>query len=94
MAITVAEVTSAIEAFGKIDLVSLKNLNLESLHDDTLLASDVMAIIAPLWPPAALLAVALKVAYEAEPFLDLHISPDPDPIHDAQLTPTRGGRNP
>lgn len=62
-----------------------------SLADDAEVALDVVAV---LFPPSAPFDVAAGVLLELAAYWapSIHITADPNPIADAQTTPTRAGR--
>jgi len=62
-----------------------------SLTDDAEVALDVAAV---LFPPSAPFDVAAGVLLELAAYFapSIHITPDPNPIADAQTTPSRAGR--
>ena len=93
MSVTVGQLTQAAKLFA-IDLTSSGVPDLSNLSQDAVLGEDVLAIVAVFWPPAALIEYALAIAVALVPIaVALGVHGDPDPIHDAQTTESRGGRN-
>ena len=96
MAVNVGQLTQTANALSAIDWTQVASMNLDDFASDTVLAEDILSVVAVFWPPAALLAEALAIALVIEPLIaaaGVHISPDPDPEVDAQLAHGHGGRS-
>ena len=94
--ITAGQLLSAIQGIGQLgfDTSWAAQLNLSNLAADAVVGEDILSIVAIFWPPAALLEEALVVAVAIIPLLPkISITPDPNPIADAQTTQARSGRN-
>jgi hypothetical protein len=87
----VRTLAALIGELGSSNFTTAIGANFGNLADDAEVALDVVAL---LFPPSAPFDVAagvlLELAIAWAP--SIHITPDPNPIADAQTTRTRGGR--
>jgi hypothetical protein len=87
----VRTLAALIGELGSSNFTTAISANFGNLADDAEVALDVVAL---LFPPSAPFDVAagvlLELAIDWAP--SIHITPDPNPIADAQTTRTRGGR--
>jgi hypothetical protein len=76
---------------GSTNFSTAISANFGNLTDDVEVALDVVAV---LFPPSAPFDVAAGVLLELAAYWapSIHVAPDPNPIVDAQTTPTRAGR--
>lgn len=76
---------------GSTNFNTAVSANFGNLADDAEVALDVVAV---LFPPSAPFDVAASVLLELAAYWgpSIHITPDPNPIVDAQTTLTRAGR--
>lgn len=91
--ISAGQLLGAVQGLGQIgvDIDTALTDKLQSFPADAAVGEDILGEVAPFWPPAALLQIALVVAVELE--VSGLIKPDLDPEVDAQTTQSRGGRN-
>ena len=94
MNITVGQLVQAAQLLS-VDLAQPGLPDFSNLSQDAVLGEDVLTIVAVFWPPAALIEDALVVAIALAPLLvKIHVTPDPNPVADAQTTETpHTGRN-
>ena len=83
--------TALVGELGSTNLTTAIGANFGNLTDDAEVALDVVAV---LFPPSAPFVVAASILLEIAAYWapSIHISADPNPIADAQTTPTRAGR--
>jgi hypothetical protein len=76
---------------GSSNFRTAVSANFGNLTDDAVVALDVVAMLFPASAPFAIAAeVLLELAAYWAP--SIHLAPDQNPVADAQMTPTRGGR--
>jgi hypothetical protein len=87
----VRTLTALIGELGSTNFDAAIGANFGNLSDDAEVALDVVAV---LFPPSAPFDVAAGVLLEVAAYWapSLHVTPDLDPIVDAQTTQTRAGR--
>jgi hypothetical protein len=80
-----------IDELGSADFSSAVSAQFGNLTDDTEVALDVAAV---LFPPSAPFDVAAGVLLELAAYFapSIHVTPDPNPMADAQTTLSRAGR--
>jgi hypothetical protein len=80
-----------VSELGSTNFRAAISANFGNLADDAEVALDVVAV---LFPPSAPFDVAAGVLLELALYWapSIHITPDPNPIADAQTTMTRAGR--
>ena len=83
--------TALVGELGSTNFTTAISANFGNLADDAEVALDVVAV---LFPPSAPFDVAAGVLLEIAAYYapSIHITPDPNPIADAQTTLTRAGR--
>jgi hypothetical protein len=91
---TAGEVRTLAALVGELGSTNFQkaiSANLGNLADDAEVALDVVAV---LFPPSAPFDVAAGVLLELAAYWapTIHVTPDPNPIVDAQTTLTRAGR--
>jgi hypothetical protein len=87
----VRTLTALIGELGSTNFDAAIGANFGNLPDDAEVALDVVAV---LFPPSAPFDVAAGVLLEVAAYWapSIHVTPDPNPIVDAQTTQTRAGR--
>jgi hypothetical protein len=87
----VRTLAALIGEFGSANFSAAISANFGNLADDAEVALDVVAV---LFPPSAPFDVAAGVLLEVAAYWapSIHVTGDPNPIADAQTTPTRAGR--
>ncbi|HEY5206134.1 MAG TPA: hypothetical protein VIJ63_16245 [Roseiarcus sp.] len=80
-----------VSELGSANFTTAVSANFGNFADDAEVALDVVAV---LFPPSAPFDIAAGVLLEIAAYWapSIHITPDPNPIADAQTTRTRGGR--
>ncbi len=91
---TAGEVRTLAALIGEVGSTNFQTAigaNFGSLDDDAEVALDVVAV---LFPPSAPFDIAAGVLLEVAAYWapSIHVTPDPNPIVDAQTTQTRAGR--
>ncbi len=93
-AMTAGELRTLAALIGELGSANFKTavgVEFGNLTDDAEVALDVVAV---LFPPSAPFDVAAGVLLELAAYFapSIHLAPDPNPIADAQTTPSRAGR--
>jgi hypothetical protein len=87
----VRTLAALIGELGSTNFQTAIGANFGNLDDDAEVALDVVAV---LFPPSAPFDIAAGVLLEVAAYWapSIHVTPDPDPIVNAQTTQTRAGR--
>jgi hypothetical protein len=87
----VRTLATLIGELGSTNFQTAIGANFGNLDDDAEVALDVVAV---LFPPSAPFDIAAGVLLEVAAYWapSIHVTPDPDPIVNAQTTQTRAGR--
>lgn len=73
--ITVGQLSQVLEAIPQLAFdAENAGVDLSNLPADAAVAEDILALLAPIWPPATVLALAIAIAVAIAPAV--HITPD------------------